>query len=217
MAANKEILDKLLVDIEKVIPVEERWENLTLVNDFMFRVVMSEGEICKEMMHRILPNIEINSISIPEVQKTLQESPGTRGVRFDLYTRSDGGKIYDVEIQTTNNKDLPKRARAYQISMGLDVLNRDRNQKRLKHYNTIPDSYVIFICTFDLFKKNRAVYTFRNRCDEDSNLTMGDETVKVFTKILEVKNLIEKASAQRIKFINILKQAELLYIAIPIL
>lgn len=49
-----------------------------------------------------------------------------------------------------------------------------------EHYSKLNRSYVIFICSFDLFGKNRCVYTFENRCIEDSEISLGDETVKVF-------------------------------------
>lgn len=182
MAIDKILENKILQDIEALIPIEERWENLTLANDFMFRAVMSDEKLCTEMMRRILPDIEINYISIPEAQKSIKETLGTRGVRFDLYAKSDNGKIYDIEIQTTDNKDLARRSRAYQLSMGLDVLNRDRSRskKDLKHYKNIPDSYVIFICMFDPFKMGRHIYTFKNICTEAKSLAFDDGAFTIF-------------------------------------
>ncbi|MBQ9404103.1 MAG: hypothetical protein IJU15_03890, partial [Synergistaceae bacterium] len=56
MAFNKVLEDKVLQDIEALIPIEERWENLTLANDFMFSTVMSDEALCTEMMRRILPD-----------------------------------------------------------------------------------------------------------------------------------------------------------------
>lgn len=204
MALDKILEAKILQDIEALIPVEERWENLTLANDFMFRAVMTDETLCTEMMRRILPDIEISYISIPEAQKTLKETVGTRGVRFDLYAKS-GGKIYDIEIQTTKNADLPRRARAYQISMGLDVMNRERNGKKVKHYKNIPDSYVIFICTFDPFTQGRYIYTFKNICSEEKGLELGDGA---FTIFLNAKGKTGKISKKLKAFLDFLNGKE---------
>ena len=39
---------------------------------------------------------------------------------------------------------------------------------------------IIFICLKDLFHRNLPVYTFRNRCDEDMDVVLGDCTTKIF-------------------------------------
>lgn len=37
----------------------------------------------------------------------------------------------------------------------------------------------MFICTEDPFGKNLPIYTFENTCRENTNVLLGDETVKV--------------------------------------
>ncbi|MBR0204913.1 MAG: Rpn family recombination-promoting nuclease/putative transposase [Synergistaceae bacterium] len=203
MAFNKVLEDKVLQDIEALIPIEERWENLTLANDFMFSTVMSDEALCTEMMRRILPDIEIEYISIPEAQKTLRGALESKSVRFDLYTKSDDGKIYDIEIQTTNNKDLPRRSRAYHILMGDDVLRRSRGKS--KRYRDIPDSYVIFICMFDPFELGRYIYTFKNICSEAKGLDLGDGA---FTIFLNAKGKTGKISKKLKAFLDFLRGKE---------
>ena len=46
---------------------------------------------------------------------------GSRGVRFDVYTQGDN-RIFDIELQTANEGDLPKRARYYQGVIDVDNL-----------------------------------------------------------------------------------------------
>lgn len=77
-------------------------------------------------------------------------------------------------MQTTIKKDLPKRSRYYQGMIDLNLIDKGAKYKELKR------SYVIFICTEDLFERGLPVYTFENRCKEVSDLLLGDETVKVF-------------------------------------
>lgn len=46
-------------------------------------------------------------------------------------------------------------------------------------YNKLRKSFVIFICSYDPFGRDRYIYTFENSCREEPDLLFGDETVKV--------------------------------------
>lgn len=85
----------------------------------------------------------------------------------------------DAEMQNLNNHPvewhaLPKRSRFYQASIDVDYL--DQGGK----YDTLPESSIMFICTFDPFKRGLSQYTFRERCDESGELLLDDGTVKYF-------------------------------------
>lgn len=163
-------------ELERLLPVSERWENQNLSNDFMFGKVMSDKKACAGVLKIILPEIETGEITFTEIQKPLRDSIDSRGVRFDVYTKSENGKRYDIEIQTTKERDLFRRTRAYHAILGSDILMK----KETKRYSDMPDAYVIFICTFDPFKLGRHVYTFRNFCCEEKNLELGDGTSTIF-------------------------------------
>ena len=47
-------------------------------------------------------------------------------------------------------------------------------------YKKLPESNVLFICTFDPFGKGLSKYTFKEYCDEMSPLALNDGTTKVF-------------------------------------
>ncbi len=70
---------------------------------------MRDREFCTEMIRRILPNIDIGHIEFTQPQKSVKYSLDTRGVRFDVYAKSDNRKIFDCEVQTSDKKDLPRR------------------------------------------------------------------------------------------------------------
>lgn len=82
--------------------------------------------------------------------------------------------MYDIELQTTDTKELPERARYYQDVMDLSSLNKGDFYKDLK------DSYVIFLCLEDIFNKGLPVYTFENICREDLKTRLNDRTQKCF-------------------------------------
>ena len=78
-------------------------------------------------------------------------------------------------MQTSEvNQFLAKRTRYYQGLIDLNTLDKGESYKKLK------ESYIIFICTFDPFKQNRKIYTFRNKCIEVEGLELNDETTKIF-------------------------------------
>ena len=168
-----------LRDFELTLPESQRWENLTLANDFMFGHVMRDPELCTEMIRRILPDMDIGRIEFAQPQKSEKYSFDTRGVRFDVYAKSNNRKIFDCEVQTSDKKDLPKRTRAYHAVLGLEALE-THTLKKSGTYSNMPDEFVIFICTFDPFKLDRHIYTFSNTCEEVNGLKLNDVAVKIF-------------------------------------
>ena len=85
----------------------------------------------------------------------------------------DLGTVYNVEIQTTRKKNLPKRIRYYQGMIDLNIIDKGKN------YSDLKKSFVIFIATYDPFGRGRYVYTFRNRCEEEDGLYLEDGTTKI--------------------------------------
>ncbi|MDE5823819.1 MAG: Rpn family recombination-promoting nuclease/putative transposase [Lachnospiraceae bacterium] len=160
--------------MEIVETVQINWEDLGISNDFLFGKVMQDPELCKELLQKILPDLKIDHIEYPELQKSINVDADARSVRLDVYVRDDEGVVYDIEMQIINTKELPKRSRYYQSMIDLQFI--DKGQ----HYKKLNRSYIIFICQFDLYEKGRHIYTFENICKEDKSISMGDETVKIF-------------------------------------
>ena len=114
--------------------------------------------------------IKISHIEYPKSQETIDIMADAKSVRLDVYVEDDKNTVYNIEMQTTLKDNLPKRMRYYQGMIDLNILEKGENYKNLKK------SFVIFICTFDLFGLGRHVYTFENRCIEDLELPLGDDT-----------------------------------------
>ena len=153
---------------------ETAWESLGIANDFLFGKVMQDAELCKELLQRIFPDMKIDHIEYPEVQKGIKPDVDAKSVRFDVYVKDGKGTVYDIEMQVTDTKELPKRSRYYQSMIDLQMIDRGQHYKRLR------PSYIIFICPFDLFDKGRHIYTFENICNEDNSINLKDGAVKVF-------------------------------------
>ena len=88
--------------------LQQKWEKLTLADDFMFGKIMSDPKLCAEMLRRIFPELDIGKIKIVKTQKTLKQAIHVRGVRFDVLT-STARSIFDVEAQKRKLKDLHRR------------------------------------------------------------------------------------------------------------
>ena len=92
----------------------------------------------------------------------------------NVYVKDTKDVIYNIEMQPVKRDNLPKRSRYYQGMIDLNLIEKGDSYKNLNQ------SYVIFICCFDLFGRNRCKYTFENRCIEEPDIPLEDGTVKIF-------------------------------------
>lgn len=153
---------------------QTNWEDLAIANDFLFGKIMQNPELCRELLQRILPDLNIDRIEYPELQKSIKPDIDARSVRLDVYVRDSKEVVYDIEMQVSDTKELPKRSRYYQSMIDLQLIDKGQLYKKLNQ------SYIIFICPFDAFGKGRHIYTFENVCKEDNSISMGDGTAKIF-------------------------------------
>ena len=150
------------------------YDELDFTDDFLFcHILMKNEELCKELAE-LITNRKIRRILSIEGQKTIRPTRDGKGVRFDVYFEDDENVVYDIEMQTTRKKNLPKRSRYYQGMIDLNITSKG------KDYNELKESYIIFICTFDVFGDDRHIYTFENVCIENSNVRLGDGVHKIF-------------------------------------
>ena len=157
-------------------PVDE----LTFTDDYLFGTIMRDPEICAGVIERLL-KIKVGHIEYPEIQKTLKPAYESKGVRFDVYVK-DSDRVFDVEIQNKIVADLPKRTRYYQSMIDMDCLLRGED------YENLPESFIIFICKHDPFKKNLPCYSFKSTCKENSTLLLDDKTTRVFYNVTAYNN-----------------------------
>ncbi|WP_024469478.1 Rpn family recombination-promoting nuclease/putative transposase [Treponema pedis] len=150
----------------------KRFEDLTFTDDFMFCKVMQNPKLCKNLIEMILSDT-IGKIKYVSVQHSINTYEQAKSVRFDVSVQAENGKFYDVEMQVSNERNIPKRMRFYQAALDICFLDKGNS------YNNLNDSFIIFICLFDVIGKNRAVYTFENLCVEEKNTPLQDGTKKV--------------------------------------
>jgi len=149
----------------------KKFEELTFSDHYMFEKVLQNKDICKELLERLL-KIKIKRLEYPEIEKTISPYYETRGVRLDVYVK-DSDKVFDIELQNFTDL-LGLRTRYYQSMIDADNLIKG------EHYSDLPQSFIIFICIQDPFKQDLPIYTFQNRCNENTDILLDDKTTKKF-------------------------------------
>lgn len=152
-------------------------------------------ELCKELLELILGK-KIRRINYLAKQKIIDITSDGKGVRLDVYLEDDENTVFDIEMQTATKKNLPKRMRYYQGMIDLNLIEKGSGYEELKR------SYIIFICMQNPFKKKELhLYTFEDRCKEDSELYLGDEATKV---VLTPDGTADDVSSELAEFLDYL-------------
>ena len=152
--------------------MRKHFDDLTIADDFMFCKVMQDEGICKEFLEMVLSD-KIGKIAYLSPQNSVATGIEAKSVRLDVFVKDEAGKSYDIEMQVSNEHNIPKRMRYYQAAIDIAFLDKGI------HYKALNDSYIIFVCLFDAIGKDRPLYTFENICIEDGQTPLRDGTKKV--------------------------------------
>ena len=152
--------------------IAQEWKRATLSNNFIFyKVMRSHPEACQRLIEMLL-GVKIKEMKMSQ-EETIAVDTDSKSIRLDVFVK-DTGRMFDVEMQMANTKELPERARYYGSVMDVDTL------KPKQKYKDLPDSHVIFICMDDIFGNGLPVNTFQNVCIEDGKTKLDDRTWKHF-------------------------------------
>ena len=145
--------------------IPEDWGGQTIFAN----VSAKTGEGIEELLEMILGK-KIRDLRYAEVDQSMDN----KGVCLDAYLEDSDNTVCGIEMQTTKKGDLPKLARYCHRVSDLNFLEKGKDYRELKK------SYVIFFCKENPFKKGRHLYRFENFCNEDKELSLGDDTTTVF-------------------------------------
>ena len=150
------------------------FEKLTIQDDYLFKRIMFEKDICIRFLEALL-KVKIRDIKYIGVEKGLKETYLGRGIRLDVYVEDDNNTIYNIEMQVSSddNEFLGNRIRYYQALIDSAILKRGDNYKDLKNL------YIIFICPFVLFNGERQVKNIKNYCKDDKEIKLEDGVTKI--------------------------------------
>ena len=152
--------------------------NVTInLSDFaLFLSVMKNPKAYRNTLSIILdePDIQLKEVKVEQV---ILNKSGKRAIRLDAWALSEDERQFNIEMENHSEKDsVPKRARFYQGLIDTPILKSGRHTK----YRQLPSTVIIFITQEDIFKRDRAMYTFVEKCKEIEDLELDDGTTKIF-------------------------------------
>ena len=104
------------------------FEKLTIQDDYLFKRIMFEKDICIRFLEALL-QVKIRDIKYIGVEKGLKETYLGRGIRLDVYVEDDNNTIYNIEMQVSSDDKefLGHRIRYYQALIDSAILKRGDN------------------------------------------------------------------------------------------
>lgn len=88
----------------------------------------------------------------------------SRSCRFDVLAEDSNGKIYNIEVQNSNEGAVPRRARYNSEKLDELVIRKGMA------YNDYPETYVIFITQNDVLGDGLPIYHIRRHIEENGKL-----------------------------------------------
>lgn len=123
---------------------------MNIMDDDLFHKVVEDTDAMEEILSVLLQQKELKLLwSRPQVH--LRNS-GTRSVRLDALCESGEGILINVEMEKSNNDDHQKRVRYN--SSNIDTLYTEKGVE----FKDIPELYMIYLTSADVFQGNRTVY-----------------------------------------------------------
>ena len=120
------------------------------------------------------PDLKLKEVKVEEV---VLNRVGKRAIRLDAWALDTENRQYNTEMQNdASGDDVRKRARYYQGLLDTPILKAGKKTR----YRQLPSSFIIFITQEDIFKRNLAMYTFTEQCEEVKGLHLEDGTTKIF-------------------------------------
>lgn len=177
-------------------------KDLNLIDDFLFWSAVVRGEEGEQLCRIILETVlgrKLGKIEVIAQKNIPGVNPKRHGIMLDAYItaeRSDAKDkhdrlkdssselveiqkdIYDIEPNTYKIGFEARRGRFYHSLIDTRML------KSGVKYNRLKNVVVIMIQPYDLFGKNRLMYTFATKCEEDPTIEYDDgiKTIYLYTK-----------------------------------
>lgn len=165
--------------------LRKKWEMAGLADDYIFNKVMLDYDICLEVLRRILPDLHIKKIKLPNNQQEFAVAPDAKAVRFDIYTTDEQGNHYDIEMQVADHHNIAKRIRYYQTASSMEAY--DKGQP----YEQADDSYVIFFCNFDPFQLGQQRYVLHKHIDEIPEQIIEDGQTDILFNVPSLRHDVD--------------------------
>ncbi len=174
-------------DFQPVLPEDYQ---LNLSDFALFLSVMKVKKAYEDVLSIILdePDLQLKEVKVEQV---VLNKLGKRAIRLDAWAQDVNNRQFDMEMQNdTSSDNVRKRSRFYQGLLDTPILKSGKETR----YRYLPSTVIIFITQEDIFGCDRAMYTFRERCEEEPKVLLEDGTSKIFLNMTSHKGRPELVS-----------------------
>ena len=175
--------------------------DLTLLDKFLFDQTMDIPEAHEAALQIILGQDTLKLLVPSQTEKEVRTAPWLRSIRLDVYALDNQGTVYDTEMQAEYRNDLIKRSRYYQSLIDSSLLS-----PGTVSFNELNNTCIIMITPFDLFGEGKFRYTFRPRCDENTELPLKDGTVRIFLNTKGTNH--DEVSSELVEFLRYVEKTD---------
>ena len=127
------------------------FKNSSLLDDAWFTSSLDDNPKLATFILQIIigrKDLVVTKITTQKKLKNIKK----RSIILDAHAYDSKNRQYNIEIQKAKNRDVILRSR-YLLSL-LDSYNLRKNND----FKKLPETYIIFICDFDLFNKGKPIY-----------------------------------------------------------
>lgn len=149
------ITKKMKNNIEKI-------KRFRPIDDVFFEKIAEDPEVCEEILQVIIGDKDLKVVEVIP-QKSVKNLQG-RSVRLDALCIRGDGKLCNIEIERSNNKNHLKRVRYNASCITANIV--DPGEK----FENVPDIDMVYISEFDLFKLNKVIYHVEPTILEDGKV-----------------------------------------------
>ena len=131
-------------------------KNLRLIDDVLFEKFMEDPAACEELLQVILENPQLKVKPETLVAQKSLRNLAKRSVRLDAYIEGVEDKVYNIEIQRSDNCNHVKRVR---YNASTITVNKSEPGDE---FEDVQDVIVIYISEFDMFGAGKTIYHVEN-------------------------------------------------------
>ena len=121
-----------------------------LIDDILFTKAAENKDFCQEILRTVCEDPELVVIE-NTAQHRMQNLAG-RSVIFDALCKLKNKTLVNIEVQKANDDDHQRRIRYNGAVLAANVT------KKNTKFKDVPNAIVVFISSFDLFKRGYALY-----------------------------------------------------------
>ena len=166
-----------LMNLQNPKPEEVLSDHQFNLSDFALFLSVMRNKEAYEAVLSIVMNDDKLTLTEVKVEQVFLNKSGNRAIRLDAWATDAQERQFNTEMENSSDAlEIQKRSRYYQSMMDTPILKSGRKTK----YKSLPSTVIIFITQADIFKKDRAMYTFTEQCEEIADLKLEDGTTKIF-------------------------------------